>query len=182
MTATFAIAVVGSSFGLNGFVKVRSLSGETAHISALETVRLRQGESEKIFSIEKTMPLGANTSGDNEFLLMKFRGIDSPEAAGVLKGARVIADRSQAAPLKLGEFYVEDLKGLAVIAANHESDSAGEEILGHITDILEGGNGELAELRLLSGEVKLVPFRKEFFSDIMPEKGCILLKNIWVLE
>jgi 16S rRNA processing protein RimM len=109
---------------------------------------------------------------------MKFQGMDTPEAVGALKGAKLMADRSQAVPLKEGEFYVEDLKGLAVIAADSPSDEA----LGHITDILEGGNGELAELRLLSGELRLVPFRNEFFGDISIEKGRVVLLERWILE
>jgi 16S rRNA processing protein RimM len=187
LTETFTIAVAGSPFGLKGFVKVRSFSGETAHLSALKSVRLRLGESEKVVLIEETKPFGAAASGNCEFLLMKFRGIDTPEAAGALKGARLVVDRSQAAPLKSGEFYVEDLKGLAVRAAISDSPSdtvnfGDGELLGHITDILEGGNGELAELRLLSGKSKLVPFRNEFFGDINIEKGWVLLRERWILE
>ena len=177
---------MGSSFGLKGFVKIRSLSGETTHIEALERVKLRQGEAEKVFLVEETMPLGGNTSEGSEYLLMKFQGIDNPETANTLKGARLVADRSQAAPLKKGEFYVEDLKGLAVIASDSESagafDSGDGDVLGHITDILEGGNGELAELRLLSGEIRLVPFRDEFFGEISVEKGRAILREQWILE
>ena len=189
MTETFSIAVVGSAYGLKGFVKVRSLSGETSHLEELKSVKLRKEEVEKVFSIEEILPSGANKENGN-FLLVKFQGIDNPEAAAALKGAALIAGRPHAAPLKMGEYYVEDLKGLRVIAQdfqgkeNPPSDavSPSEEVLGHIMDILEGGNGELAEIRLLSGEIKLVPFRKEFFSDISVEKGRALLLERWILE
>jgi len=169
--------VAGSPFGLKGFLKVRSLSGETAHLTALKSVSLRQGDSENVFFIEETMPLGGDASPSG-FLLMKFQGIDSPEAAADLKGAKLVVGRSQAAPLKKDEFYIEDLKGLAVITANLDS----SEILGHITDILEGGGGNLAELRLLSGEIKLIPFRKEFFGDISIENHRLVLLEQWILE
>ena len=175
MTKSFNIAVVGPPFGVKGFVKVRSLSGETAHLRALKSVRLKQGEEERVFSVEET-----TLSGD--ILLMKFHGINSPEAASALKGARLFVDRSQAAPLNEGEFYVEDLKGLQVIATSPESSLEAGEVLGHITDILEGGGGELAEIRLLSGEIKLVPFRKEFIGDISMEKGLVILLERWILE
>ena len=177
MTKTFNIAVVGPPFGIKGFVKVRSLSGETAHLLTLESVCLKQSEDGKVFT-EKVYPI-EETMISGEFLLVKFHGVDSPEAAAALKGARLFVDRSQAAPLKEGEFYVEDLKGLKVIA---ESPLEVEEILGHITDIFEGGGGELAEIRLLSGEIKLVPFRKEFIGDISIEKGRLILLERWILE
>ena len=181
MTETFTLALVGSPFGLKGFVKVRSLSEETAHITALKQVKLRQGDTEKVYSIEEIMLTGPGQSGDargKSLILAKFAGIDSPEAARALKGAELVADRSEAAPLKEAEYYIEDLKGLSVISADPET----EEILGHITDILEGGGGQLAELKLLSGELKLVPFRNEFFGNVDFKKSRIILREKWILE
>jgi 16S rRNA processing protein RimM len=183
LTETFSLAVIGSPFGLKGFVKVKSLSGEISHLESLKNVDLKQGDIKKAFTIEETLPFGATGQKENsgEFLLMKFEGIDSPESAKNLTGAELIGDRSQAAPLKNGEFYIEDLKGLEVIAAASDSASCGD-VLGHITDILEGGGGELAEIKLLSGESRLVPFRKEFFGEISMEKRQIMLLEQWILE
>ncbi|MDR0312933.1 MAG: ribosome maturation factor RimM [Treponema sp.] len=183
MTETFSLAVVGSPFGLKGFVKVKSLSGETSHLESLKDICLKQGNTEKTVNIEETMPWGGSGQQENsgEFLLMKFEGIDSPESAKTLTGALLIGDRSQAAQLKEGEFYIEDLKGIEVVATTSDS-ASGRDILGHITDILEGGGGELAEIKLLSGESRLVPFRKEFFGDISMEKRQAILLEQWILE
>ena len=106
---------------------------------------------------------------------MRFSGIKSPEAAKVLKGAEVIVDRKYAAPLQKGEFYVEDLKGLEVVTA------AGEP-LGRISDMVEGGGGDLLEVKLPGGKTRLAPFRNEFFGDVNLEEGKITLLEPWVLE
>ena len=106
---------------------------------------------------------------------MHFTGIDSPEAAALLKGAEIIAERKFAAPLNEGEYYVEDLIGLEVVDKNEAS-------LGRITGMAEGGGGELAEVELFSGEKRFVPFRKEFFGDVNPEKGKIVLLEPWILD
>ena len=168
----FILGLVGVPFGLEGFVKVKPFSGETSHFSRLDKVTLRLNEKEKIWDVAEIVPHG-------QFLLMRFAGIDSPEAAAVLKGAQIITGREHAAPLKKGEYYVEDLKGLE--AVNREG-----EVLGYITDILEGGGGQLAELKLLSGEIRLVPFRNEFFGELSLErgleKGRIVLLEPWVLD
>ena len=108
-------------------------------------------------------------------MLIRFKGIDSPEAASLLNGAEIIADREFAAPLKNGEYYVEDLKGLEVVGYDGES-------LGYITEIIEGGGGQLAELRLNSGKKRLVPFRSEFFGDVDLENGKIVLLVQWILD
>jgi 16S rRNA processing protein RimM len=177
MTNRFVIGLIGAPFGLKGQVKVRSFSGEIEHLLKLESVVVRQAEKERTLRIEESV---AQIPG----VLIKFAGFDSPEAAKTLQGAELLVNREQAAPLEPGEFYVEDLRGLAVVAA---SSVPGGEVsdmkpVGHITDIIEGGNGELAEIKLTSGEVKLVPFRKEFFAEISPEKGRVVLINQWVLE
>ena len=173
MTERFIVGLVGAPFGLKGFVKVRPLSGEIEHLLKLQSVIIRQGDKERLLKIEEN-----DVSGS--VVLMRFAGINSPEAAKTLGSAELLADREQASPLRAGEFYVEDLKGLAVVEPSSQGlDGA---IVGHITDIMEGGGGDLAEIRLNNGELKLVPFRREFFSGIDPEKGRVVLQNLWILE
>jgi len=168
LTEKFIIGIVGSPFGVKGFVKVRPLSGEIAHLLKLESVQINKDGKERLLQIEEISSAPPNA-------LIHFKGIDSPEAAKTLNGAQLLVDRSQAAPLAEGEFYIEDLKGLQVVS------SSGEQI-GTITDIIEGGGGELMEIKLTNGETRLVPLRKEFFPDISPEKGKIVLENLWILE
>jgi len=181
MTEKFIIGIVGAPFGVKGFVKVKPLSGEVDYLLKLTSVTLRQGEKERSLVIEETASIPPAVA-------MRFAGIDSPEKAKTLTGSQLITGREQAAPLGEGEFYIEDLKGLPVNAENdlttacEQGNGQAGEIIGHITDIIEGGGGELVEIKLANGEKRLVPFRKEFFSEICPEKGRITLQNLWILE
>jgi 16S rRNA processing protein RimM len=172
MTEKFVVGLAGAPFGLKGFVKVRPLSGEIDHLLNLRSLILRQKGKEEERKIEESRPAPPA-------ILIKFAGIDSPEDAKTLRGAELLAGREQASPLGPDEYYIEDLKGLAVIAG--EAPVEGE-ILGHITGLIEGGGGNLAEIRLSSGKTRLVPFRKEFFPEIDPEKGRVVLVNHWILE
>ena len=174
MTEKFVIGQVGAPFGVNGFVKVRSFSGEIEHLLKLESVVASKDGKERLLQIEESAPSGP-ASGHTPTVIMHFSGVNSPEEAKTLNGAQLLAGREQAAPLKDGEFYIEDLKGLPVTAKNGEK-------IGEITDIIEGGGGELAEIRLSGGEKRLVPFRSEFFLEISPENGRIILQNLWILE
>jgi 16S rRNA processing protein RimM len=168
MTEKFIVGLVGAPFGVKGFVKVRPTSGEIVHLLKLQSVIVSKDGEERPLKIEESAPAAQS-------VLMRFAGIDSPEKAKTFTGAQLLAGREQAAPLNEGEFYIEDLKGLAVIAEKGET-------VGHITDIIEGGGGELAEIELTNGEKRLVPFRREFFSGIFPEKGKVVLQNLWILE
>ncbi|MDR2133568.1 MAG: ribosome maturation factor RimM [Treponema sp.] len=172
MTERFVIGLVGAPFGLKGFVKVRPLSGEVDHLLKLRSLTIRREGREEERKIEESAPLPSA-------LLIKFAGIDSPEDAKTLRGAELLADREHASPLGPGEFYVEDLRGLAVIAGDAPGEGA---VLGRITGIVEGGGGDLAEITLSGGETRLVPFRREFFPEIDPEKGRVALVNRWILE
>jgi 16S rRNA processing protein RimM len=169
LTEKFVAALIGPPFGLKGFVKVRPFSGDIDHLLRLEAAVLRQGGQERALVIEEAV-------AQPPAVLFKFAGFDSPEAVKALAGAELLVGREGASPLDEGEFYIEDLKGLEVAAAE------GGEIIGRISGIVEGGGGELAEIALAAGGVRLVPFRKEFFVDISLEKGRALLENLWILE
>jgi 16S rRNA processing protein RimM len=172
MTEKFIIGQVGAPFGIKGFVKVHSFSGETEHLLKLQSVIISMDGKERVIKIEESTPASPS-------VLMRFAGIDTPEAAKALNGALLIASRDQAAPLGKGEFYIEDLKGLQVITEDGEP-------IGCITDIIEGGGGDLAEIKLTSGEKRLVPFREEFLTRISPqcgtEKGKVVLQNLWIID
>ena len=168
MTEKFVIGLAGAPFGVKGFVKIHPCSGETGHLLKLQSVVVCKDGKERLLNIEEIAPAPPS-------VLMRFEGIDSPEAAKTLNGAQLLAGREQAAPLGKGEFYIEDLKGLPVIGEK-------EETIGQIKDIFEGGGGDLAEIELIGGEKRLVPFRKEFFTEISPEKGRVKLQNLWILE
>ena len=157
---------------MKGFVKIRPCSGEIDHLLKLQSVIINKDGNEKLLKIIESAPSHA---GGTPAVLMHFEGINSPEAAKTLNGAQLIAGRNEAAPLNYDEFYIEDLKGLPVITEN-------DEVIGKITDIIEGGGGELVEIKLNNGEKRLIPFRKEFFYEISLEKGKVLLQNTWILE
>ena len=159
---------MGPPFGLKGFVKVKPFSGETAHLSGLRSVILRQGEKEGTWEVEELVAQSGT-------LLLRFSGIKSPEDAAALKGAEIMVEREYAAPLKEGEYYVEDLKSLEVVTRTGES-------MGRIADVVEGGGGDLLEIMLTLGETRLAPFRKEFFGDVNLEEGKITLLEPWILE
>jgi len=168
MIKKFIIGTVGAPFGVKGFVKVRSSSGEIDHLLKLQSVIINMDGKEREIQIEECTP--AHPS-----VLMRFAGFTTPEAAKTLNGAHLLVSREQAAPLNIGEFYIEDLKGLQVVSESGEP-------IGSIIDVIEGGGGELAEIQLPGGEKQLVPFRSEFFKDVSLEKGRAVLQNLWIIE
>jgi 16S rRNA processing protein RimM len=168
---TFVTAIIGQPYGIAGFVRIKSLSGETAHLKKLVRVTVRCASGTKFdehsLEIEDYLENGAG-------FFLKFKGINSPEAARTVRGAELCVEREAAAPLAKGEYYIEDLKGLML------TDCAGE-ILAVIADVIEGGGGFLLEARLLDGEMRLIPFRNEFIGEISLENRAVELRKSWIL-
>jgi 16S rRNA processing protein RimM len=166
----FRTARLGKPVGLTGFVKVYSYSGEYEHLGRLETVRLiRDGNNGQ--AIDGVYRVEAFDAGRRA---LKFAGVNTREEVGSLTNCDVVIPRKNAAPLQANEFYIEDLKGVELRGPK------GAE-LGRVSDIVEVGNGFLAEVDT-GGKKVFVPFRKEFFDRIDLVAGTAEFPQPWILE
>jgi 16S rRNA processing protein RimM len=163
VTERFTAGLVGAPFGVKGLVKVHSPSGETDHLLRLRSASLRLKGREQSFDIDESSPV---TGG----VVVKFRGVDTPEAAKALTGAELLVDRAHAAPLGEDEFYVEDLRGMAVIVRDEAG--TGEEAVGEITGVAEGGGAIWWNCGLNRGNCGWFPLGKNFSAPwISPAAG-----------
>lgn len=163
------IGIIRGTHGLSGTMKIQSTSGEIEHFFALKEVRVKNGNFNKLFTIELV-------SGGSP-LLLKLRGIESQEDARALNGFEILVPRDLACPLNEDEFYIEDLKNAKLLyypsidtdadsiektsndeakqsKKNTKKDASTElfekkpSIVGYITDVVEGGSGQLLEVAL----------------------------------
>lgn len=180
--------VVRSAHGLNGYVKVESASGEVEHFAGLSEVILRAGRLPDSGDAGKRYEIEA-VDGSAECFLVKFRGVDTPEQAKKIAGFEILVPRDKACPLSSGEFYVSDLCQCVLMYKGTP--------LGTITDVMEGGAGDLLEVTLSDGSVpesdtakaatsgnktRLVPFRKEFVGKVDIKAKTVELMHRWILE
>ena len=83
-------------------------------------------------------------------LLVKFRGIDTPEAAGRLRNQWVYIKASDAPKLPEGKIYQHELLGFQVVDENDQP-------LGELVEILETGANNVYIVRGESGGEILLP-------------------------
>ncbi len=103
-------ATIGKTHGLDGFLRIYSLSGEYSHLKKLEecNVLLSDG-SEVTLNVDSVHVQG-------NLFLMRFSLYDTPEKARKLSKGIIRIPREKAPKLKKGEYYVADLYGMEVIS------------------------------------------------------------------
>lgn len=192
------VGFVRAPHGLTGEFKIESASGKYEHLLQLKEVTLRNGTSSSKYIVEYI-------NGNSSTFYMKLAGIDSDEKASRLNRCEIRVPRNLACPLKKDEWYVEDLKQCSLIYENKKglvdmsTPICGKnQIIGKITDVLEGGSGSLLEVSLsescaiLSDNVKLtssgkprtvlVPFVQEHVGKVDIKAKTVQLMHLWILE
>lgn len=194
------VGIIRGTHGLAGNCKVESTSGEFQHFTGMKDVVLRKNGIETKRTIEKVSIGGG-------ILYIKFSGINSPEEAKKLSGSEIVVSREFACPCGKDEYYVEDLKQCQLVYISGSAKGMAEKsaattaepvVVGTITDVLEGGAGDLFEVvlsescSLLSQELRttssgkprkvLVPFKKEFIGTVDTKNKQVQLMHLWILE
>ena len=102
----------------------------------------------------------------NQLLLISFKGITDPEAAGRLRNQLVFVRADDRPPLSEGEYYHHQLLGLNVVSHHGEQ-------LGKLTEILETGANDVYIVRPAAGSDLLLPATDEVIEDINLESGVM---------
>jgi 16S rRNA processing protein RimM len=99
-------------------------------------------------------------------LLVRFKGVDTPEAAGQFRNQWVYVKTSELPPLPRGQFYQHQLLGLQV------EDEQGNR-LGVLTEILETGANDVYVVVDEKGGELLLPAIPSVILDVQPEGGFL---------
>lgn len=195
MTEQFTVGIVRGSHGLTGEFKVESTSGEYEHFARMEEVTLTDGSTKKTFKVEQTKEAVGT-------LYMKLAGINSPEEAAKFNKWEIVVPRKYAHQLQKGEWYIEDLKGCSIYykgeKKNENLPALTDDVVGTVTNVMEGGSGYLVEISLsescsfLNDSIKFnkdgsartvfVPFNNQFIGEVDVENRKIQLMHLWILE
>jgi len=157
-----AVGVVTGTHGLTGELKVRCFSGSPENLLPVTEAVFRKGGSEKRLRLSgvRQQPPGAIIGVD---------GLKTPESARVLVGSEIWVPRAQAVPLHPGEFYTADLCRCRLWF--------GDEEIGQVRSVWDGGPAQLLEVTGKGGKVFLVPFTDHFVGEVDLAAGRIELKE-----
>ena len=147
--AKLATALLGAPYGVRGFQAVRTYSGDTEHLFRLAQVELRESRSGRLrmAAVDAVRRLGNK-------VVMRLRGVTTPEQARAFSGWELWVPRSEASTLADGEYYAADLYGCRVFLDGSE--------VGTVTNVLPAGGGDMLEVTGRAGKPFMVPFRELF--------------------
>lgn len=163
-----ATATVGRVHGVDGFLKIYSLSGEIDHLLTLDEAKLVLKSKEEVFVTVKDIKM------HQDELLMRFYNYETREKAKTLSGAVMYIAREKCPPLEEGEYYIADLYGMKIYYDGSE--------VAEVVDTSEGAQALLLHAKKKDGKIVLIPNMKPFVSRVSLDDGRIYLETGDVLS
>jgi len=127
--------------------------------------RLKSGR--RLFLGEERKPttlVGIRPHGDR--VLVRLKGIQTPEAAGLLRNTWVFTRTKDVPPLPEGKYYQHQMLGLKVMDEDGHS-------LGTLTEILETGANDVYVVTDEEDRELLLPAIPEVILEVQPKDGFI---------
>lgn len=164
MTKYLEIGQIVNTFGIKGMVKIKPFTDDINRFDKLETVYIENKKVKKEYEIEQV-------KYHKNMVLMKLKGINTPEEADKLRQSYLLIDRSKEEPLEEGVYYIVDLLGL-------EAYTDEGQLLGKVDDIFNTGSNDIYVIKDELGKQILLPGLPEVLKEVNLEKGKIIFHLI----
>ncbi|WP_210370304.1 ribosome maturation factor RimM [Borreliella garinii] len=165
----FIKGVILSSYGVNGYARVKSISNNFCDFINLKDNKVLLKKSNG-FTIEVKV-VDVNIKGNS--LYLKFEGINTPESVKSLIGFELWVDDSLASSLKEGEYYLGKLIGYTIVNDNRR--------LGEVVSFFEYLNRVFLEVKV-GIKFFFIPFLSIYIGDIDAREKTIELKVLDLLR
>jgi len=164
MKERLEVGQIVNTFGIKGFVKIYPFVNDINRFDDLKKIYVKTKNQENELEIEEV-------KYQKNMVLIKFKGIETPEDANKLRNAYVLIDRKDAIPLEEGEFFIADLLGLPVFLDTGEK-------LGVLDDIYNTGSSDIYVVKNELGKQFLLPYIDDVIKKIDLENSKIIVHLI----
>ncbi len=164
------VGEIAGVFGIKGWVKVKSSTDPDSNILDYSPWWLKTRYGVKAVEVDESQhrPQG---------IVAHIVGVDDRDAATELRGVQIAIERDQLPDLEQGEYYWDQLIGLAVISHY----DGGEHRLGCVANLLETGANDVlvikADATSIDDRERLVPYLPDqVVQTVDIEQGMIVVK------
>ncbi|HHT87025.1 MAG TPA: 16S rRNA processing protein RimM [Clostridiales bacterium] len=158
--AYLRVALIARPHGVMGALKLIPLSDDLGRFNALDSAYLESKHEYKPIKI-----LSKQIQHDS--VIVTIEGIDSRNAAELLRNKYICVDRQHARELPQGEYFIVDIIGCKVV------DTDGNDF-GTLTDVFHTGANDVYQIKGSKGEI-LIPALKKLLQNVDIEKKLITL-------
>jgi 16S rRNA processing protein RimM len=149
--------IVGAH-GIRGAVLIKTYTATPDGIAVYGPLEDETGHRELAIRIERVTPKG---------VIARIAGVGDRTAAEQLKGTRLYVRRERLPETPTGEFYIDDLIGLAAVDAEGAS-------LGEVVAVANYGACDVLEIRLKDSKAtELIPFTEHYVLEVDLSGGRI---------
>ena len=164
MTKYLEIGQIVNTFGIKGMVKVKPFTDDITRFDKFKKVYIKNKNGKKEYEIEEV-------KYHKQMALIKFKGIENPEDANLLRESYLIIDRENEEPLEEGTYYIVDLIGVEVYTDEGE-------LLGTLKDIFNTGSNDIYEVKDELGKQILLPAIADVIKEIDVKNRKIIVHLI----
>ena len=158
------IGQIVNTFGIKGQVKVKPFTDDIKKFEKLKEIYIEKKNELKLFQIEKV-------NYSKNMVILKLKGIETPEEAEKLRNSYIKIDRKNAKKLPEGTYYIADLIGLDVYTDENK-------LLGKLDYIYNAGSSDIYVVKDEQGKEILLPAIKDVLKQVDLKNGKIIVHII----
>ena len=152
MTEYFEIGQIVNTFGIKGMVKIKPFTDDINKFDKFKKIYIKKENTKKEYQIEEV-------KYHKQMVLMKLKGINTPEEADLLRGSYLIINREDEEPLEEGTYNIVDLLGSEVYTDE-------DVLLGKLEDIYNTGSNDIYVVKDELGKQVLLPAISDVIKNI----------------
>lgn len=164
MTKYLEIGQIVNTFGIKGMVKVKPFTDDITRFDRLKKVYIENKTVKKEYEI-------GEVKYHKDMVLIKFKGIENPEQANLLRDMYLLVNREEEEPLEEGTYYIVDMIGLDVYTEEGK-------LLGKLEDIFNTGSNDIYVVKDELGKQILLPAISDVIKQIDMENRKIIVHLI----